>query len=142
MALKLKSFAQLDLLKKIHSENLIPLLEPFRLFLEMKGFTLPASADAEIDATALGSILAHRTKRCRGTWLKRCTGSTALAQASGLMNYWNWPQPIRSKQALKSRRWIWRHRFGSRTPRRCKGSNARSSSGSERPSRVSARPTP
>ncbi len=66
MALKLKSFAQPDLLKKIHPANLIPLLEPFRLFLEMKGFTLPAGEGAEIDATALGSILAQPDEEMPG----------------------------------------------------------------------------
>lgn len=55
----LKSFAQPDLLKKIQSANLIPLLEPFRLFLEMKGFSLPSSTDQEIDALALGGVLAQ-----------------------------------------------------------------------------------
>jgi hypothetical protein len=55
----LKSFAQPDLLKKIQPANLIPLLEPFRMFLEMKGFSLPSSADRQIDATALGGILAQ-----------------------------------------------------------------------------------
>lgn len=55
----LKSFAQPDLLKQIQPANLLPLLEPFRLFLEMKGFSLPSSADEEVDATALGCILAQ-----------------------------------------------------------------------------------
>ena len=55
----LKSFAQPDLLKKIQSANLIPLLEPFRMFLEMKGFDLPSGPDQEIDATTLGGILAQ-----------------------------------------------------------------------------------
>ena len=49
----LKSFAQPDLLKKIQPANLIPLLEPFRMFLEMKGFSLPSSPDMGIDAKAL-----------------------------------------------------------------------------------------
>jgi hypothetical protein len=34
----LRSFAQPELLKKIQPANLLPLLEPFRMFLEMKGF--------------------------------------------------------------------------------------------------------
>ena len=55
----LRSFAQPDLLKKIQSANLIPLLEPFRMFLEMKGFDLPSGPDQEIDATTLGGILAQ-----------------------------------------------------------------------------------
>ena len=41
MALKLKSFAQPDLLKRIQPQNLIRLLEPHRLFFDMKGFSLP-----------------------------------------------------------------------------------------------------
>lgn len=44
----LKSFAQPDLLKKIQPANLIPLLEPFQIFLEMKGFSLPSGPDQEI----------------------------------------------------------------------------------------------
>lgn len=55
----LKSFAQPELLKKIKSANLIPLLEPFQMFLTMKEFALPSGADQEIDATALGAILAQ-----------------------------------------------------------------------------------
>lgn len=55
----LKSFAQPDLLKKIQTKHLIPLFEPFRMFLEMKGFSLPSGADQEIDATALGGLLAQ-----------------------------------------------------------------------------------
>lgn len=55
----LKSFAQPDLLKQIQPAHLLPLLEPFRLFLDMKGFLLPSSAEEEIDATALGCILAQ-----------------------------------------------------------------------------------
>ena len=62
----LKSFAQPDLLKKIQPANLIPLLEPFRLFLEMKGFSLPFGPDQEIDATALGSILAQPDEEMPG----------------------------------------------------------------------------
>ncbi len=62
----LKSFAQPDLLKKIQPANLIPLLEPFRLFLEMKGFSLPSNADQEIDATALGGILAQPDEEMPG----------------------------------------------------------------------------
>ena len=62
----LRSFAQPDLLKKIQPANLIPLLEPFRLFLEMKGFSLPSSADQEIDATALGNILAQPDEEMPG----------------------------------------------------------------------------
>lgn len=62
----LKSFAQPDLLKKIQPANLIPLLEPFRPFLEMKGYSLPASADQEVDATALGSILAQPDEEMPG----------------------------------------------------------------------------
>jgi hypothetical protein len=55
----LRSFAQPDLLKKIQPANLIPLLEPFRMFLDMKGFDLPSGTDQEIDATTLGGILAQ-----------------------------------------------------------------------------------
>jgi hypothetical protein len=55
----LRSFAQPDLLKKIQPANLIPLLEPFRLFLSMKGFNLPSGADQEIDVAVLGGILAQ-----------------------------------------------------------------------------------
>lgn len=62
----LKSFAQPDLLKKIQPANLIPLLEPYRLFLDMKGFSLPSGADQEIDATALGGILAQPDEEMPG----------------------------------------------------------------------------
>lgn len=55
----LRSFAQPDLLKKIRPANLILLFEPFRMFLEMKGFSLPSGADQEVDAKALGGILAQ-----------------------------------------------------------------------------------
>jgi hypothetical protein len=55
----LKSFTQPDLLKRIQPANLLPLFDPFRPFLETKAFSLPSSADEEIDATALGSILAQ-----------------------------------------------------------------------------------
>jgi len=55
----LKSFAQPELLKKIQPANLLPLLQPFHLFFEMKGFSLPLNPDQEIDATALGCVLAQ-----------------------------------------------------------------------------------
>ncbi len=59
MALKLKSFSQPDLLKRIHPETLIRLLEPHRLFFDMKGFTLPAADGGEIDYLRLAAILAQ-----------------------------------------------------------------------------------
>lgn len=62
----LKSFAQPDLLKRIQPANLIPLLEPFRLFLEMKGFSFPFGENLEIDTTALGSILAQPDEEMPG----------------------------------------------------------------------------
>ncbi len=65
MALKLKSFSQPDLLKTIHPRNLIPLLEPFRLFLEAKGFSFPES-DEDVDVAALGGILAQPDEEMPG----------------------------------------------------------------------------
>ena len=62
----LRSFAQPELLKKIQAGNLIPLLEPFQVFLEMKGFALPSSPDQEIDAGTLGSILAQPDEEMPG----------------------------------------------------------------------------
>lgn len=59
MALKLKSFAQPDLLKRIQRENLLQLLEPHRLFFDMKGFSLPAGDDGEIEYLALAGVLAQ-----------------------------------------------------------------------------------
>lgn len=54
-----KSFAQPDLLKAIHPNNLIRLLEPCREFLETRGLSLPREGDAEIDYPALSGILAQ-----------------------------------------------------------------------------------
>jgi hypothetical protein len=65
MALKLKSFSQPELLKTIHPGNLIPLLEPFRLFLEAKGLSFP-EGDGEIDVATLGSILAQPDEEMPG----------------------------------------------------------------------------
>ena len=62
----LRSFAQPDLLKKIQPANLIPLLEPFRKFLEMKGFSLGSCAGQEIDTTLLGGILAQPDEEMPG----------------------------------------------------------------------------
>jgi hypothetical protein len=59
MALKLKSFAQPDLLKRIQRENLLRLLDPHRLFFDMKGFTLPATDGGEINYLALAGVLAQ-----------------------------------------------------------------------------------
>ncbi|MGD1091508.1 MAG: hypothetical protein ABSB35_05875 [Bryobacteraceae bacterium] len=59
MALQLKSFAQPDLLKRIQSQNLILLLEPHRLFFDMKGFSLPAGDPHEIEYLTLAGILAQ-----------------------------------------------------------------------------------
>ena len=59
MALKFKSFAQPDLLKTIRPENLIQLLEPHRLFFEMKEFDIPSGEGTEIDYLALAGILAQ-----------------------------------------------------------------------------------
>ncbi len=57
--LNLKSFAQPDLLKKIQPANLLLLLEPFGLFLEMKGLVLPTDSQEEMDPAALAAILAQ-----------------------------------------------------------------------------------
>ncbi len=43
MALKLRSFAEADQLKRFQPDTLIRLLDPHRLFFEMKGFALPAT---------------------------------------------------------------------------------------------------
>ena len=59
MALKLKSFAQPDLLKKIQPHNLLRLLDAYRLFFEVKGFSLPAREDDEIDYLTLAGVLAQ-----------------------------------------------------------------------------------
>lgn len=59
MALKLKSFAQPDLLKKIQPLNLLRLLEPHRLFFDMKNFSLPAGEEDEIEYLTLAGILAQ-----------------------------------------------------------------------------------
>lgn len=59
MALKLRSFAQPDLLKKIQPLNLLRLLEPHRLFFEMKNFSLPSGEEDEIDYLTLAGILAQ-----------------------------------------------------------------------------------
>jgi hypothetical protein len=57
--LNLKSFSQPDLLKKIQRANLLLLLEPFRVFLDMKGFCLPTDPQEEMDTGALATILAQ-----------------------------------------------------------------------------------
>jgi hypothetical protein len=57
--LNLKSFAQPDLLKKIQTANLLSLLEPFRLFLEMKEFLLPTEPPDELDTGTLAAVLAQ-----------------------------------------------------------------------------------
>jgi hypothetical protein len=59
MALKVKSFAQPDLLKRIRRDNLLRLLEPHRPFFEMKGFSLSGGNDGEIGYLALAGILAQ-----------------------------------------------------------------------------------
>src|SRR6185312_5369335 len=59
MALRLKSFAQPDLLKRIQRDNLLSLLEPHRLFFDMKGFALPVGARGEIEYLALAGLLAQ-----------------------------------------------------------------------------------
>jgi hypothetical protein len=59
MALILKSFSQPDQLKRFQPENLIRLLKPYRLFFEMKGFSLPGPDGGEIDWLALAGILAE-----------------------------------------------------------------------------------
>ena len=59
MALKLKSFSQPDQLKRFQPEILFRLLEPFRLFFEMKGFPFPSLEAGEIDLPALAGILAE-----------------------------------------------------------------------------------
>ena len=59
MGLKLRSFAQPDLLKRIHPANLLALLEPHRLFFDMKGFSLPAAAAEDLEYLGLAGILAQ-----------------------------------------------------------------------------------
>jgi hypothetical protein len=58
MALRFKSFAQPDLLKRIQRENLVLLIDPYRLFFETKNFQIPAG-DAELDYLALAAVLAQ-----------------------------------------------------------------------------------
>ncbi len=57
--LNLKSFTQPDLLKKIKPANLLLLLEPFRLFFNMKGFLLPTDPEEQMDHGTLAAILAQ-----------------------------------------------------------------------------------
>ena len=59
MAIKFKSLAQPDLLKRIQPENLIRLLEDHRIFFEMKGFDVPRDARLEIDYLTLAAVLAQ-----------------------------------------------------------------------------------
>lgn len=59
MALKLKSFSQPDQLKRFQPEVLFRLLEPHRLFFEMKGFSIPPPGDGEVEYLALAGILAE-----------------------------------------------------------------------------------
>ena len=59
MGLKLRSFAQPDLLKRIHPANLLALLEPHRLFFDMKGFSLPAAVAEDLEYLGLAGILAQ-----------------------------------------------------------------------------------
>lgn len=59
MALRLRSFAQPDLLKRIQFPHLIRLLEPYRLFFGLKGLLVPAGDRGEIDYLALAGVLAQ-----------------------------------------------------------------------------------
>lgn len=59
MALKLKSFSQPDQLKRFQPEVLFRLVEPHRLFFEMKGFSICMPQGGEIDYLALAGILAE-----------------------------------------------------------------------------------
>lgn len=59
MAMKFKSLAQPDLLKRIQPENLIRLLEDHRIFFEMKGFDVPRESHLEIDYLTLAAVLAQ-----------------------------------------------------------------------------------
>lgn len=54
-----KSFAQPDLLKRIHPANLLRLLEGQRTFFEDRGFRFPAGGDGRIDYPKLAGILAQ-----------------------------------------------------------------------------------
>ena len=58
MALRLKSFSQPDQLKRFQPENLLQLVEPHRLFFEMKGLQFP-SPEGEIDLPTLAGIVAE-----------------------------------------------------------------------------------
>ena len=57
--LNLRSFAQPDLLKGLPAANLLNLLEPFRMFFEMKGLELPTNLTDPIDVRALAAVLAQ-----------------------------------------------------------------------------------
>jgi hypothetical protein len=59
VALKLKSFANPDLLKRIQLQSLTRLLWPHRLFFNMKAFALPNDDTQEFDYLALAGILAQ-----------------------------------------------------------------------------------
>lgn len=59
MPLKLKSFSQPDQLKRFQPGILSLLLEPFRLFFEMRGFSLPSPDGGEVDLQILAGILAE-----------------------------------------------------------------------------------
>jgi hypothetical protein len=58
MALRLKSFSQPDQLRRFQQETLLRLIEPHRVFFEMKGLQFPGP-DGEIDLPALAGILAE-----------------------------------------------------------------------------------
>ncbi len=59
MPLKLKSFSQPDRLKRFQPGILSLLLEPFRHFFEMRGFSLPSPDGGEVDLPTLAGILAE-----------------------------------------------------------------------------------
>jgi len=59
MAVKFKSLAQPDLLKRIQPRHLVRLLDGHRMFFEMKGFDGPQEAEPEVDYLALAGVLAQ-----------------------------------------------------------------------------------
>lgn len=57
--LNLRSFAQPDLLKGLQAANLLNLLEPYRMFFEMKGLEIPTNLTDPIDVRSLAAVLAQ-----------------------------------------------------------------------------------
>lgn len=112
MPLKLKSFSQPDQLKRFQPGILSPLLEPFRLFFEMRGFSLPSPDGGEVDLQRLAGILAEPDEEMPSELVGGCISSSISELPNTTTTCSSWPPKTGSIRMARPLHLISPSRFG------------------------------